>query len=129
MKMANRNNSGNNKKYNKLMRTKERLQMIALLFCASLAIGITPAFADKIGDAANGAANGIQQTAVGLVKPLIIIVVVVLGFAFLGVGGRRAKEEQKVFLQFLAAVSVKKELGVGLIVAAVPLSALVFGWF
>lgn len=122
MKMANRNNSGNNKKYNKLMRTKERLQMIALLFCASLAIGITPAFADKIGDAANGAANGIQQTAVGLVKPLIIIVVVVLGFAFLGVGGRRAKEEQKDAIW-------EKVLGVGLIVAAVPISALVFGWF
>lgn len=109
------------KKVNKI-RTKERLQMIALLFCASLAIGITPAFADKIGDAANSAATGIQQSAVGLVKPLIIIVVVVLGLALLGVGGKRAKEEQKDAIW-------EKLLGVGIIIAAVPISALVFGWF
>ena len=75
------------KKVNKI-RIKERLQMVALLCCASLATGISPVFADKIGDAANSAATGIQQSAVGIVKPLIIIVVVVLGLALLGVGGR-----------------------------------------
>ena len=82
------------KKVNKI-RIKERLQMVALLCCASLATSISPVFADKIGDAANSAATGIQQSAVGLVKPLIIIVVVVLGLALLGVGGKRAKEERK----------------------------------
>ena len=70
------------KKVNKI-RVKERLQMVALLCCASLATGIRPVFADKIGDAANSAATGIQQSAMGLVKPLIIIVVVVLGLALL----------------------------------------------
>ncbi len=112
------------KKVNKI-RVKERLQMVALLCCASLtslATGISPVFADKIGDAANSAATGIQQSAVGLVKPLIIIVVVVLGLALLGVGGKRAKEEQKDAIW-------EKLLGVGIIIAAVPISALVFGWF
>lgn len=108
------------KKVNKI-RIKERLQMVALLCCASLA-SISPVFADKIGDAANSAATGIQQSAVGLVKPLIIIVVVVLGLALLGVGGKRAKEEQKDAIW-------EKLLGVGIIIAAVPISALVFGWF
>lgn len=111
------------KKVSKI-RVKERLQMVALLCCASLglATGISPVFADKIGDAANSAATGIQQSAVGLVKPLIIIVVVVLGLALLGVGGKRAKEEQKDAIW-------EKLLGVGIIIAAVPISALVFGWF
>ena len=109
------------KKVNKI-RVKERLQMVALLCCASLATGISSVFADKIGDAANSAATGIQQSAVGLVKPLIIIVVVVLGLALLGVGGKRAKEEQKDAIW-------EKLLGVGIIIAAVPISALVFGWF
>lgn len=109
------------KKVNKI-RIKERLRMVALLCCASLATGISPVFADKIGDAANSAATGIQQSAVGLVKPLIIIVVVVLGLALLGVGGKRAKEEQKDAIW-------EKLLGVGIIIAAVPISALVFGWF
>ena len=111
------------KKVSKI-RVKERLQMVALLCCASLALatGISPVFADKIGDAANSAATGIQQSAVGLVKPLIIIVVVVLGLALLGVGGKRAKEEQKDAIW-------EKLLGVGIIIAAVPISALVFGWF
>ena len=108
------------KKVNKI-RVKERLQMVALLCCASLATGIRPVFADKIGDAANSAATGIQQSAMGLVKP-IIIVVVVLGLALLGVGGKRAKEEQKDAIW-------EKLLGVGIIIAAVPISALVFGWF
>ena len=108
------------KKVNKI-RVKERLQMVALLCCASLATGIRPVFADKIGDAANSAATGIQQSAMGLVKPLIIIVVV-LGLALLGVGGKRAKEEQKDAIW-------EKLLGVGIIIAAVPISALVFGWF
>ena len=60
------------KKVNKI-RIKERLQMVTLLCCASLATSISPVFADKIGDAANSAATGIQQSAVGLVKPLIIM--------------------------------------------------------
>ena len=73
------------KKVNKI-RVKERLQMFALLCCASLATGIRPVFADKIGDAANSAATGIQQSAMGLVKPLIISIGlwVVLGCVFQG---------------------------------------------
>lgn len=122
MKIKKRNNSGNDKEFNKFMRAKERLKMVALLFCASLATGITPVFADKIGDAASGAANGFWQSALGLVKPLLIVIVVGLGFVFLGVGGRRAKEEAKDAIW-------EKIVGVGLIVLAVPLSALVFGWF
>lgn len=105
-----------------IMKIKTRVEMTALLFCAALATGISPVFADQLGDAADKASRGIQQTAVGLVKPLIVIVIVVLGLALLGVGGKRAKEEQKDAIW-------EKLVGVGLVIAAIPLSALIFGWF
>lgn len=102
--------------------TVKRAEMTALLFCAAIATSISPVFADRIGDAADKASKGIQQTAMGLVKPLLVIVVVVLGLALLGVGGKRAKEEQKDAIW-------EKLVGVGLVVAAIPLSVLIFGWF
>ena len=103
----------------KWMRAKARLQMTALLFCASITAGMSPVFADRIGDAANKAATGAQQSAVGLVKPLLILCAVVFGL--MGIGGRRAKEEQKDGIW-------EKIAGGAIVVLAVPIGALVFGW-
>lgn len=77
--------------------------------------------ADKIADAAEGAAQGLQASAIGALKPLIVIVLVIVGLVFL-IGSQRAKENQK-------ETAWEKILGIALIICAVPIAGIIFGWF
>lgn len=81
----------------------------------------TLAYADRISDAVEGAATGFQATAQGAAKWLLVIGIVVLGAVFL-IGSQRQKENQKEQVW-------EKVAGVALIVCAVPIAGIVFGWF
>ena len=107
----------------KNMKTKTAIAALAA-YAALLAAssGASPVFADKLADAANSAANGISATAVGALKPIIIIILIITGFIFLGVGGHRKKDEAK-------ETAWEKILGIVLIISAAPVAALILGWF
>ena len=81
-----------------------------------------PVFADQLSAAAESAATGIQGSAVGIVKWLLVLVIVVGGFVLIGVGGHRAKENFKDSVW-------EKILGVAMIILAIPLAVFVFDLF
>lgn len=76
---------------------------------------------DKLAKAAEQAAKGIQGSAQGIVKWLIVISLVVMGLVFLGIGGQRKKEEQKEQIP-------EKLIGAILIISAIPLAGIIFTW-
>lgn len=81
----------------------------------------TQVFADKLSDASNQAATGIQASAQGAAKYLLIIVIVIFGIA-LAFGSARHKEAVKDKAPWVI-------VGLALIVGAVAISQLIFSWF
>lgn len=81
-----------------------------------------PVFADQLSAAAESAATGIQVSAESIVKWIVVIVFVIGGFVFIGIGGHRAKENFKDSIW-------EKLVGVAMIILAVPLAVLVFDLF
>ena len=78
-------------------------------------------YADQFSSAAKQAAEGMQTSAQGAVKWIVAGILVVLGLIFL-VGTQHQKENAKgeIFM---------KLIGVALIIGAIPIATLVFGWF
>lgn len=106
----------------KLKIVKEKIMIAAAAIYAGILMMPASVYADSLSQAAEGAAMGIQTSAMGIVKWVLVGVIVIAGFAFIGLGGQRAKEHQK-------ETAWEKILGVALIVLAVPLAGLIFGWF
>lgn len=106
----------------KMTKIKEKVMVSVIALYAVFLVSPAAAYADALSNAAEGAATGIQASAKGIVKWVLVGVIVVAGFAFLGLGGQRAKEHQK-------ETAWEKIVGVALIVLAIPLAGLVFGWF
>lgn len=103
---------------------KGNLLKLSIFLYTSLFMLLTaasPAYADKIADATSGAANGFWESAKGAVKYLLIIVCIVIGIVFI-VGTSRQKENQKEGIW-------EKLIGVGIVVCAPAIAAIVFGWF
>jgi len=92
-----------------------------LMLSLSLLLMTTPVWCDKFGSAAQNAANGIQNSAQGAVKFIIIIVLVVIGFTLI-IGSQRQREGVKEKAPVLIA-------GVALIVCAGGFASIIFGWF
>ena len=96
-------------------------RITTLLFVAVMTVLVSPAYCDKLADASQSAAEGIQSTAQGAAKWLLAIVIVIGGITFI-IGTGRQKEGVKEKAPLIL-------LGLGMIVCAIPLSALIFGWF
>ena len=78
-------------------------------------------YADQFSSAAKQAAEGMQTSAQGAVKWIVAGILVVLGLIFL-VGTQHQKENAKgeIFM---------KLIGVAIIIGAIPIATLIFGWF
>lgn len=79
------------------------------------------AYADKFSKAAEDAAKGIQSSAEGVVKWLILIILVILGLTFM-IGTQQQKEQAKAGIAW-------KIIGAALVVGAVSMSGIIFDWF
>lgn len=79
------------------------------------------AYADTFQDAANGAAEGISNSGKGVVKPLLIIALVIGGL-LIAFGTQRQAETVKERAPLVI-------IGVAIVVGAVGLAPLIFGWF
>lgn len=111
-----------------LMEIKKNLKenrMIAAisggLFALLVMLISSPVYCDKLSQASRKAAEGIQSSASGMVKWIVMIVLVVVGFILIA-GSQRRKEEVKERVPWIVA-------GVGLIVCAAGVAKLIFGWF
>lgn len=94
---------------------------IYLLLAGVLAGTSGISYADQFSNAAKQAAEGIQTSAQGAVKWIVAGILVVLGLIFL-VGTQHQKENAKgeIFM---------KLIGVAIIIGAIPIATLIFGWF
>ncbi|MCU7378902.1 hypothetical protein OBO34_11100 [Clostridiales Family XIII bacterium ASD5510] len=103
--------------------TRSAGKLFSLCFFLSAAFLSTGAFvyADKFEAAAKSASEGIQASASGATRWIIAGIMVVTGLIFL-VGTQQQKEHTKgeIFM---------KLVGVAVIVCAIPLSGIIFGWF
>lgn len=79
------------------------------------------AYADQIGDTANKAADGIHDTAVGTVKPIVTIVAIIAAIILIA-GGERGKQS----VMSKAGVVI---LAIAIIIWAPNLINTVIGWF
>ncbi len=103
-------------------KAKKHLDKITVLLSVfAMTCMVTPAYCDKLADASKKAAEGIQSSAQGAAKWLLTIVIVIGGLTFI-IGTSRQKEGAKEKAPLIL-------LGLGMIVCAVPLSNLIFGWF
>lgn len=98
-----------------------RVLPMAFFIAAVMTGSLQCVYADKFGDAAKGAATGFQASAAGAAKWLLVIGMVVAGLIFL-IGTQRQKENAKEGVP-------EKLIGLALIVCAVPIAGIVFGWF
>ncbi|MDD7511973.1 MAG: TrbC/VirB2 family protein [Peptostreptococcaceae bacterium] len=78
-------------------------------------------YADSFEDAAKGASEGISLSAKGMLKYLIVIALVIGGL-FIAFGTQRQVESVKERAPQLV-------IGVAMVLGAIPLAALIFGWF
>ena len=94
---------------------------ISMVLCGILMGSSGICYADQFSSAAKQAAEGMQTSAQGAVKWIVAGILVVLGLIFL-VGTQHQKENAKgeIFM---------KLIGVALIIGAIPIATLVFGWF
>ena len=94
---------------------------ISMVLCGILMGSSGICYADQFSSAAKQAAEGMQTSAQGAVKWIVAGILVVLGLIFL-VGTQHQKEIAKgeIFM---------KLIGVALIIGAIPIATLVFGWF
>lgn len=86
-----------------------------------MAIMVSPVYCDRIEDASKQAAEGVQSSAQGAAKWLLVIVLVVGGLIFIA-GSSRQRETAKERAPGIL-------LGLAMIVCAVPLAGIIFGWF
>ena len=92
----------------------------ALAYVTILAMG-SPIYCDKISEATQQAAEGLQETVVGALKWLIMIALVVGGL-ILAFGSDRKSEEVK-------ERAPRMGIGIIMIVGASAIAATIFGWF
>lgn len=105
-----------------ILKTKKYIETLMLLIAAGImTFFVSPVYCDKLEDASKQAAEGIQVSVQGAVKWLLVIVMVVGGLIFI-IGTSRQRETAKERAPGIL-------LGVGMIVCAVPLAAIIFGWF
>lgn len=95
-----------------------RLSVAVLGGTALLPAGV---YADAFSNAAEGAALGIQASAAGAAKWLIMIVLVIAGLLLI-IGTQRQKDNMKEQAPLVI-------LGVALILGAASIANLIFGWF
>lgn len=109
------------KKEKRVHKARKQIVSLAFFIAAAMTGGLQCAYADKFSEAAKGAATGFQVSAAGAAKWLLVIGMIVMGLVFL-IGTQRQKENTKEGIP-------DKIIGVALIVCAVPIAGIVFGWF
>ncbi len=107
-----------------MKKIKEKLFMATVSAGAgitAMTAAASPAYADALSNAARDAAKGIQASAEGIIKWVLVVALIIMGFAFMGVGGQRAKENQK-------DTAWEKIVGAILVASAIPIATLIFKW-
>lgn len=105
-----------------IKKAKENIgKLLTAITVAAMVFMVSPAYCDKISDASKQAAEGIQSSAQGSAKWLLTIALVVGGIIFI-IGSSRQREGAKEKAPMIV-------LGIAMIVCAVPLATLIFGWF
>lgn len=108
-------------KYVKSFYQKMKAFWLELSIALLTALFTSPIYCDKIGQAAEQAAKGWQETIQGAMKWILAIVIVGMGAIFV-FGNQRKKEEQKEKIPDII-------IGIALVIFGISIAGIIFNWF
>lgn len=106
---------------NLVKKLKSKALIISTTISALMLSGASVYADDQFQNASEQAANGIQTSAVGVIKPLLVIAGVIIGLA-IAFGTAKQKESAK---ERVPAILI----GVAIVIGATSYAGIIFGWF